>query len=679
MFCGNCGAKLDVNSRFCSNCGNNIYNNLATQEQNNSNKNEKRDLFIKLSLIGILTIILITLLFILFKKNNNTSQEELVENGNNSRTIMIYMVGSNLEYQSGIATADISSIDPSLVDLDNNHVYLYTGGTKKWLNFVSNNENAIYELTRDGFKKVETYDKLNMGDASTLNDLLTYGYEKSKTDRYDLVIYNHGGAIDGAIYDDFTNDNLSLNDFQKALKMSPFNEQNKLETVLFRTCLNGTLEVANVFKNYAYYMIASEEVTNGASVSSVLNYINDIKTSDTAIDYSKKYIDAYDKQMQDIDPFQFSTNPMYSILNLSKIDELNKELDNFISSVDLKNNYNNIVKVRSNLYQFATMSDIKDYDTVDLYTLVTSLKDYSKVLTDKFVEAFNAVVVYNWSSSDTAKGLSIYFPFNASSKIQNYFMGIYKDLNFSNNYYNFIKNFKNTYLSGGVTSFNKTIVNNNTEVIDNKEFILELTDEQAKDYADSIYMIFRKEKDNKYTVIYSSDNTIQDGNKLKTNISDNLIKVKIDDEETNEDYFYIPLVERSNNNKRNISFGVILENFETSEWLMDSARIYIEYENDKPKIANAIFVDKNGVSGTIANLDNYNIYAILSSHYNILDNKGNYIDNWDNEGIIQGYEFKKDELVMEKARLDDKSEYFCVFKIRDVYGNIFYSKLMSLK
>lgn len=657
MFCSKCGFNNKNEDKFCVNCGYEII----------KKKDYKKYIILILLLVIIIMLLISSLLIV---KNNGPNSV--------SRSIMIYMDGSNLESDNKIATSDLDGISPSKVDLENVNVYLYTGGTKKWFNFVSSEENAIYKLTEDGFKKEKIYSKKNMGDPDTLSEFLTYVYKNSKTDKYDLVLYDHGGATDGAIYDDFTDDNLSLTDFKKALELSPFNKRNKLETVLFRTCLNATIEVANSFKNYADYMVASEEVTNGSSNTSVLNYINDITKDDTAITYSKKFISAYEKQMKDIDPFGFSTNSMYSIINLNIVDEFNDAFDEYIGGVELKNNYNNIVRLRSNLFQFATSVDDNDYDTVDLYNLIVGLEPYTKIKSTKVKQLYTKLISYNWSSIDEAKGISIYFPYNGSESAQKVLMSVYGDLTYSNNYKKLITSFKDMHENGTVTSFSSKLFNNNISV-NKKEFSLELTNEQANDYADSIYIIFKKEKDGKFTLIYSSDNTKLKNNILKTNISDNLLKVKIDEEDN--EYFYIPLVERKKDNKKQISFGGILQNY-TNGVDLKSARWYVGYDKkNKPYVSNVIIKDdkEKGIGGAVADLDKYKSYSILSSHYQILDNNGNYTDNWDNNGIIQGYEFKKDEFILEKASLDDNGEYYCIFKIRDIYGKTYYSKLMNLE
>ena len=49
----------------------------------------------------------------------------------NSTTLMIYMVGSDLEAKGGAGTADLEEMLKSEVDLSKNNVVVYAGGTKR--------------------------------------------------------------------------------------------------------------------------------------------------------------------------------------------------------------------------------------------------------------------------------------------------------------------------------------------------------------------------------------------------------------------------------------------------------------------------------------------------------------------------------------------------------------------
>ena len=140
-------------------------------------KDSKRRLLITGIIISILIII----------ASITTSIIVIINRSGVSRTIMIYMVGSNLESTGGLASADLNSIDKNIDS--NTRVMLIAGGSKKWSNnYISTNETSIYELTSSGFTKVKNQPKQNMGSSETLSSFLNYVYDYSKTDEYDLIL-----------------------------------------------------------------------------------------------------------------------------------------------------------------------------------------------------------------------------------------------------------------------------------------------------------------------------------------------------------------------------------------------------------------------------------------------------------------------------------------------------------
>lgn len=139
-------------------------------------KDSKRGLIITGIIISILVIIAsITTSIIVITKSSGVS-----------RTIMIYMVGSNLESTGGLASSDLNSIDKNIDS--NTKVLLIAGGSKNWNNnYISTDETSIYELTSEGFTKVKKQPRKNMGSSETLSSFLNYAYDYSKTDEYDLI------------------------------------------------------------------------------------------------------------------------------------------------------------------------------------------------------------------------------------------------------------------------------------------------------------------------------------------------------------------------------------------------------------------------------------------------------------------------------------------------------------
>ena len=685
MFCSNCGTKNEGESKFCSTCGkpiNNSFTSNNTPNQVNINNNSKNDNKLKLIIIIMVMIILILILgcVALFGFGINGKI--------NSRTIMMYISGNDLESNGEIVSVDLAAIDSSKINLSNTNVVIYTGGTKKWHNFVNSDENAIYMLKENGFEKVKSYPKNNMGDYKQFTNFLDYVYTNYKTDKYDLILYDHGGAIDGAIYDEDTSDNLSLQELKLSFSSSKFNSNNKLETVLFRTCLNGTLEVASVLSPYADYMIASEETTYGSSRSNVLSFLNNVTIEDNAVEYGKKFITRYEEQMNEIDPYETVTRT-YSIIDLSKIDKVNRSLNEFSKELDVKNNYALIARTRTNLFQYAS-SATNIYDMVDLYSLSNKLSVLSNSKAKKLQDNIKDAVVYNWSNNDESKGLSIYFPFKGSAAYKSRFLSIYKQLGYNNDYYNFISTINNIQNSTTQYAYSFNLSDNKTEIKstkNKKEFRLKLTDEQANNFARGAYIILKKEENDYYTPIYGgTDAKLEDGNFLTSNITDNLISIYDPKDQSNS----LVLAFQDRHKKGQYTIPVIMQNYgsDFSDFKTKSTNLIVQEDKNKNfKLTQIVPTNKNDedlVQGTLLKLEDFKSIQFTKFQYKVLDSNGNYTVDWEGNDTFYLWEIsdknglKENSFEIRKQSLDDDGEYYCVFMITDIKNNTVYSNLIKI-
>jgi len=190
---------------------------------------------------------------------------EVFAENSSTRTIMIYIVGSDLETNAGLATGDLIEILESDFNQDFLNVLVCTGGASVWNNdVIPNDKNMIYEIIGNGMLPVRASPAQNMGDSKTLADFLSFCYKNYSSDYYDLILWNHGsGPMMGFGYDEIFNDILSLEDIIDAMKHSPFSRGNKLGFVGFDACLMSSIEVAYAFYEYAEYLIASQEIIPG--------------------------------------------------------------------------------------------------------------------------------------------------------------------------------------------------------------------------------------------------------------------------------------------------------------------------------------------------------------------------------------------------------------------------------
>ncbi len=610
---------------------------------------------------------------------------------NVSRTLMIYMVGANLESESGIATADLEAIDFAKMQNEYVNVVLIAGGSSQWYNdYVSKSETSIYELTSNGYKKVKQQEQQNMGDAKVLSDFLNYAYDHYPADEYDLLFWNHGSGIGGGEVDEIYNDGLSLPEYAEGLRKSPFGDDKKLETIIFRTCMNGSLEMASFLKDYANYLVASEEITIGMNIFDVLDFVNDILPTDNGYDVGLKFINRYKEQVGEIKDFYAEKNhydyiyTTYSITDLSKVVNLEEKVNDFFTSIKPSNNYNTIAKVRSNLYQYAYNNSGEAYfDMVDLYHLVDGLKELEPEKAKAVLDSLEETVLYNYATNDSSRGMSIFFPFNGKKLEQQYQLSLYEEFDSLHGYREFIKKFYqlNNETTGNKNFYTQTEVELGKETED-ADFLLLLTDDEKEEYAKAEYIVFKKEENGYFQPLYRGKNVTLDGNNLKANIKNRQLKVITDDGNT---YTLLLIEQEETEEYITYTTNVILEDFsgeEFSDWKMDNAIMTLIYDKNTKKVSIGSLMlsneDDSLPSNIMVNLEDYTTVAFANSKYKILDENGNYTQNWEGNGVLEGIEEKVGSFHFELADSEDYSDYYGIFVIWDTHNQIYYSKPVKM-
>ena len=711
MYCKKCGNKLPDNAKFCNKCGQQVNAPIKKEEkkieppkleqskptvsnQNNTNTNIKTIKSIDINKILVGAIAVVVLIIGLVVVSGTRISNPL--NMGKSRTIMIYMVGSNLESKSGLATRDLQDLDYNKINANNTKVVLIAGGTEAWRNnYIYQNETSIYELKENGFVKVDSRSLNNMGASDNLLYFLNYVSNNYQSDKYNFIFWNHGGAVDGSEYDDLSHDNLKLKEMDNAFSKSKFKGNNKLETISFRTCLNGTIEVANIYKKYAKYLVASEEVTIGSKADSAIRFINEVSPSENGESFGRKQIDTYKEVVTNTCNYTSTTtlaenycvNSTYSVIDLSKVDNINSNLDDF--SKDLKpkvsSSYQDMSRLRSNMGQYASSSNDLSYDMIDLYDLASKYSTYSKNA-DKLMKSIDNAVVYNWTNNSYSHGLSVYFPYN-----YNYFLGNYKNITTSKYYTDFITTFYALKSSRTSSSFSNFSTTKGTVTMKNDEsadFQIELTDEQVENFAKAQYFVFVDTKDGYYQILYSGNDTKLNGNKLTAKVQGK--QLRISDIEYEDESLWLTTTENEvTDDYVDLETTLILQN---SLWDMQTATakiridskhpdgyikaLYLNNDNKKKDTDNFAKTQPTGVK-----LSDYYMIVYGSQRYKLLDEDGNYNPNWYNEsnGLYQGYEFLSDEFKLIKEDFQSDYDYYALFKIWDTENNSYFSNVAKMK
>ena len=192
-----------------------------------------------------------------------TKRTKILGNGQDIVTIMVYMCGTDLESNHGMATADLQEM--MAADLGENvNLLVYTGGCTKWKNSaVSSQTNQIYQI-KDGnlISHVKDAGQVSMTDPSTLTEFIKWCQKYFPANRNELIFWDHGGgSVSGYGYDQKypRSGSMNLAGISQALK----NANMTFDFIGFDACLMATAENALMLTKYGDYLIASEETEPG--------------------------------------------------------------------------------------------------------------------------------------------------------------------------------------------------------------------------------------------------------------------------------------------------------------------------------------------------------------------------------------------------------------------------------
>ena len=367
--------------------------------------------------------------------------------GQDNVTIMVYMCGTDLESQHGMASSDLGEMAAAKYG-DNVKIIVYTGGCKKWkTSAISSSYNQIYQVADGGLKRLVDNDGAKlMTDPATLSAFIKWTAEHYPANRYELIFWDHGGgSISGYGYDEkFANKgSMSLAGINKALKAGGVT----FDFIGFDACLMATAETALMLNSYADYMIASEETEPGIGWY-YTNWLTKLgkDTSLSTLEIGKTIADDFVYQCGKKCAGQKTT---LSVIDLAEFaNTVPAPLTNFSKSVSKlisNNDYKTVSDARYTTREFATSSKIDQVDFVDLANKVGTAE--GKAL----ARALQGAVKYNRTSSNmtNAYGVSIYFPYMRASYVDSV-CNTYDAIGMDDDYAKAIKQFASMEVSGQV-------------------------------------------------------------------------------------------------------------------------------------------------------------------------------------------------------------------------------------
>ena len=370
-------------------------------------------------------------------------------NNQDTVTILVYMCGTDLESQQGMATSDLKEMANATIG-KNINLIVYTGGCKRWRNnVISSSVNQIYRISDGKFECLEQ----NAGNASmvnpdTLASFITYGKNNYPANRMCLIFWDHGGgSVSGYGYDEKVghSQSMTLAGINTALKKAGV----KFDFIGFDACLMATVENGLMLSQYADYMIASEETEPGVGWY-YTNWLTSLSrnTSMPTVQIGKQIADDFvavcDRQCR-------GQSTTLSVVDLAELQAtIPEELKKFsIDTNDLIQNkqYKKVSTARGKTREFAQQSRIDQIDLVDFARNMGT--DEGKAL----AKAVQGAVKYNKTGGNIthAYGLSIYFPYKKANKV-NQMVSTYQAIGMDEEYTRCIQEFASLEVSGQVSS-----------------------------------------------------------------------------------------------------------------------------------------------------------------------------------------------------------------------------------
>ena len=345
-------------------------------------------------------------------------------------TIMIYMCGSNLESDSdgGLATDNITEILSVNNMPDNVNIIIETGGAKKWKSKYGISANYLQRWHVENKQLImdEQLPKASMGLSSTFQSFIEWGLTEYPANQTGVVLWNHGGAMDGCCYDENYNDDpLTNSELHLALQNS-FNNvgrNEKLSWIGYDCCLMAVADIADLNSDYFEYMVASQESEPGEGWD-YDNWIDDIynntkigapelltEITDTFVAKCAASYNSYGGQ------YRGFNDATMSVLDLSKMpdfrvcwENMAENLSQIITSSSKWSTFKTLV---NKCQQFGYDSDYGyTYDVFDMKDFIDLIKNnstYSSIGIEDVERVFNELIIHNNYGKDSADASGLCF------------------------------------------------------------------------------------------------------------------------------------------------------------------------------------------------------------------------------------------------------------------------------
>ena len=337
---------------------------------------------------------------------------------NHAKTqVLLYVVGSDLETESGTGTADLQEIagsyentDPSQLD-----IIVAFGGAKNpgWQGMkIATIEQLLDDAKDEKFgngQYLYSDSNADMGSGQSLSRFLSVARTSRPADRTILIVSDHGASYDGIGVDDNTKNSLMLGDLDCSLRESGMT----YEPIMFDACLMASLEVAKTVQPYTRVMLGSEEIQRGSYEYTYLIQPLITNPETDAVTLARTLVDSYVDSKTPA-----GKSKTMAIIDVTKIPAIKTSLDKLGEELipvtetdqglyDLKGAYNDAIRLG--------VTNGESPTSVDLVSLLQNIKKKRPEVSpqvDTVIGQIRGAVIYERHNdySQAVSGISIASP-----------------------------------------------------------------------------------------------------------------------------------------------------------------------------------------------------------------------------------------------------------------------------
>jgi len=612
-------------------------------------------------------------------------------------TIMLYMIGSDLEAKAGAATRDLQEIAESGVDTSLVNVIVYAGGSPYWHNDTASAEDhTLLYLTDNGFAEISAVPSFSMGDPNCLSAFLNYAYEAFPADQYGLILWDHGnGPVIGYGKDMlFGNDALTLPEMEQALKNTPFVTE-KLDWVGFDACLMASAELSSVWASYADYLVASQEVEPALGWD--YSFLGQAGRTDTVIllqtltsDYLNTCMEYYEDRGYE------HRDTTLSCVDLSKATALQYAINDLFraASANIAEDYNTLAARRVQTRALGRATTGSEYDLIDLSDLAQQLKDLYPQQAERLQQVLKNMVIANAANTENCSGLSLYYPFYNKYYFQDSWWESYEKLSVLPDYLNYLKEYQAIWLKDDLLDDASSATPHQTPI---GTYTLQLTPAQQESFASAKYYILARNGEEYYTRIFESPDVTNENGLLTAGFDGNVlyvsndfcnyqIPVTIAHDTVGDQSRYSVFVTLTN---YSLSMSALSEGFEPQ---LQAHRFSLTLNRKTDMVSVSALVPYDHETGaeilTGGKLEETDLSQWESCFFRHDDHRylTRYengaimpVDQWTASTLFSGYEFPIEDGLYFTYEPLAAGDYYLLFEVEDTQGNRYCSELLPIE